>query len=77
MAEDMAARAKRRAKKISETSILDWTTACMSGMLRYIEQYQRTGDEAALAEVSMNLGTLNIMVDELVTRREARNEEQA
>lgn len=75
MSDDLAARAKRRVKKLPNSSILDWTTACLSGMLRYAEQYQQTGDEAALAEISMNLGTLNIMVDELIVRKEALNEE--
>lgn len=71
------ARAERRAKKLGSREILEWTTGCLSGMLRYAEQYQRTRDPAPLAEISMNLGVLNVMVDELVLREEAKHEEDS
>lgn len=75
MTEDYAARAKRRAKQLSERAIIDWTTGALGGMLRYMEQYLNTGDEANLAEISMNLGTFHIFLDELILRKAARNEE--
>jgi hypothetical protein len=73
--ETMMAKAQRRAKRLPDSSILEWTMGCLGGMMRYAEMYQQTRDTAALAEFSMSLGVLQVMVDELITREEARHEE--
>ena len=75
MNKDMTEKAVRRIKKLGERELVDWAENAAAGMLRYIELYRNKRDEAALAELSMHMGTVTLVIDELILRKEAEIED--
>lgn len=61
-------RARVRVGKMASNDLLDWLDIALSGMMRHLEVYRRTGDMAHLAEVGLAETTANLVITELLDR---------
>lgn len=75
ISEETIARAKRRVQRMQETDLLSWAEVAIPGMMRHLEQYQKTDDVAHLTELAFAEMQMNLVVTELMTKRAARDEE--
>jgi hypothetical protein len=74
-AQELDAQLTKRLKKRSNGELLFWLQQAFAGCMRYAEEYQEYNDTDALGELNLNLGIVNAVVDELVVRQEAKDEE--
>lgn len=66
-------RIKRRITKLSTSELLDWADVAASGIMRHLDSFRRTPDEAHLGEISLAAVTMGYVVDELAEKlRKAR-----
>jgi hypothetical protein len=66
-------RIRRRIASLSTPELLDWANLAVSGMMRHLDDFRRSPDEAHLAEVKLAAVTLDYVVDDLAERhRKAR-----
>jgi hypothetical protein len=61
-------RARARIHKMPANDLLDWLDIALSGMMRHLENYRRSGDFAHLAELGLAESTANMVVSELTDR---------
>lgn len=64
---------KRRISKLSTSELMDWADVAASGIMRHLDDFRRTPDEAHLGEISLAAATMGYVVDELAAKlRKAR-----
>jgi hypothetical protein len=61
-------RAQARIRRMSSNDLLDWLDVALSGMMRHLENYRRSGDFAHLAELGLAEMTVNMVMSELTDR---------
>lgn len=74
-AEDLNKKLQKRIAKRSRGELLSWLELAFAGCMRYAEEYGHYNDTDALGELNLHLGTVNAVVDELVLRQKASDEE--
>lgn len=75
ISEATIARAKKRVKGMRDGDLLDWADAASPGIMRHLDQYRRTRIGAHLVEASTAQWQLALVLDELVERHLAQQEE--
>jgi hypothetical protein len=68
-------RAQRRVKKLGDRELADWAEAAIPGMQRHLDLYRKTEEPAHLGEILLANYQLQLVVDELNERHEARRQE--
>lgn len=65
-------RIKKRIASLNTSELLDWANLAVSGMMRHLDDFRRSPDEAHLGEVSLAAVTMGFVCDELAERTRAR-----
>jgi hypothetical protein len=61
-------RARARIQRMSENDLLDWLDNALSGMMRHLDSYRRSGEIAHLAELGLAEITVNLVISELTDK---------
>lgn len=74
-AQELDKKLQKRITKRTNSELLSWLSIAFAGCLRYTEEIGQYNDTDALGELNLNLAIVNAVVDELVIRQAARDEE--
>ena len=73
--DETVTRTRNRIGKLSDRELLDWAEVAIPGIMRHLDYYRRTDDDAHLTELSFAEMQLGLVVTELMIRHAARREE--
>jgi len=68
--EEGIARVRKRIAGMSESQMLEWLEPALSGMMRHLDAYRKTGDIAHLAVVAMANTTAWVLLDKMLEGKE-------
>lgn len=68
-------RARRRVTRLSDRELLDWAEAALPGMMRHLDAYRRTDDDAHLMELGFAEMQFNFVLTQLLDNRAAKRGE--
>lgn len=68
-------RTRKRVAKLRDAELLDWAEAALPGMMRQLDAYRRSDDDAHLMELGFAEMQFNLALSQLIENHLARRDE--
>lgn len=68
-------RTKHRVAKMGDRELLDWADVALPGMMRHLDAYRRTDDDAHLMELAFAEMQFNLVITQAIDNHLARRDE--